>query len=199
MAKLTCYMIMVGLLSGCVGIIAEPGSPYHISIMSDEELQQAKAINLCFAYATQDHSDSKIEAELLRRGVFSEKEWRAIRAHKIFIGMSESAFRCSWYFNPIFLTNVRSVREGSWGVRKVFLYIGPDRNAVAAGRRRFNDDRDLIPGRWPKTVYVENGVIVAYQESRTTNYRDCVSWSRKDACFEFDSVVTTEDSVALMR
>ena len=189
MAKLTCYMIMVGLLSGCVGIIAARESPYHISIMSDEELQQAKAGNLCFAYALQNHSDSKIEAELLRRDVLSEKEWQAIGAHKIFIGMSELAFRCSWYFDKTFaLSNNLYEREGPWGVRKAFLYTG----------RPQSDHADPIPGRWPKMVYVENGVIVAYQESRTTKYRDCRSLYRKDACFDFDGVVSTEDSDALM-
>ena len=189
MAKLTFYMIMLGLLSGCVGIIAARESPYHISIMSDEELQQAKAGNLCFAYALQNHSDSKIEAELLRRDVLSEKEWQAIHAHKIFIGMSESAFTCSWYFSVIAWSNNLYEREGPWGVRKVFTYSGRPSHKAA----------DPIPGRWPKVVYVENGVIVAYQESRASRYRDCISWFRKDSCFDFESVVTTEDSDTLMQ
>ena len=190
MAKLTCYMIMLGLLSGCVGIIAATESPYHISIMSDEELQQAQATNLCPVYAAGSSSGSKIRAELLRRNIFSEKEWQAIDAHKIFTGMSELAFTCSWYFNEDFAwSNNLYEREGPWGVRKVFLYSG----------RPQSNGADPIPGRWPKTVYVENGVIVAYQESRTTKYRDCISWFRKDACFDFDGVVSTEDSDALMR
>ena len=190
MAKLICYMIMLGILSGCAALVGKE-SYYGIPFLSDEEMQQAHATNLCPVYAAGSSSDSKIRAELLRRDVFSEKEWQAIDANKIFIGMSELAFRCSWYFNRDWEFRQHLYdREGPWGERKVFIY---------GDRPGSNKGRGPIPGRWPKTVYVENGVIVAYQESSTTNYRDCISWFRKDACFDFDSVVTTEDSDALLR
>ena len=189
MAKLICYMIMLGILSGCTSLWGKE-SYYGIPYLSDEEMQQAQATNLCWAYALGSSSRSKIRAELLRRNIFSEKEWQAIDANKIFVGMSELAFRCNWYFNsPLEFSHNLYAREGPWGERKVFAYSSSPRKEGA----------DPIPGRWPKVVYVENGVIVAYQESRASKYRDCISWFRKDSCFDFESVVTTEDSDALLQ
>jgi hypothetical protein len=81
------YLIIFGFLAGCAG------SPARIAMMDDEDLSRVETINLCGAYVKFDNWDSKFKAELLRRDVFSENEWRAIDAHKIFIGMSELAFR----------------------------------------------------------------------------------------------------------
>ena len=178
-------MIILGVLAGCAG------SPVRIAMMDDEDLSRVEAIDLCFAYARFDDSDSKIKAELLRRDVFSEQEWRAVDTHKIFIGMSELAFRCSWPFSPAMdLDSLRLEQKGTWGVRTLYKY---NRNTGA-----YKYDEDLLPGPWPKKVYFENGVLIAYQESSAAHDPGCFAF-KEETCFDFDGVVSTEESDAFLR
>ena len=98
------------ILSGCAG------SPIAIFNMSPEELRSVDVKELCSAYAHPwAAKESKIRAELLSRDVeivkdpsvrggysvigtlpFTAREWQAIDARRIFVGMSENALICSW-------------------------------------------------------------------------------------------------------
>ena len=97
------------LFFGCAG------SPIAISNMTSEELRLAETIELCAAYAHPWSAKEKIRAELRSRDVeivkdanvrggykvigtpaFTEREWEAIDARRVFVGMSESALICSW-------------------------------------------------------------------------------------------------------
>ena len=100
---------VICLLCGCAG------SPIAISNMTPEELRSADTKELCSAYAHPWSAKEKIRAELHSRDVeivkdangrggykvigtpaFTEREWEAIDARGIFVGMSGSALICSW-------------------------------------------------------------------------------------------------------
>ena len=100
---------VICLFCGCAG------SPIAISNMSPEELRSADTIELCAAYAHPWSAKEKIRAELRSRDVeivkdanvrggykvigtpaFTDREWEAIEARRVFVGMSESALICSW-------------------------------------------------------------------------------------------------------
>ena len=109
--------IVVGLLVGC----AE--SPIRIGMMDAEDLVQVATASLCFDYSTFHRHDAKIRPELERRIIFTSREWKAIEQHRIFIGMSESAFGCSWPPPDVFdLDSAFVSKEGPWGVRVVYEY-----------------------------------------------------------------------------
>ena len=96
------------ILSGCAG------SPIAIFNMSPEELRSVDIKELCNAYAHPWAPKEKIRAELRSRDVeivkdsnvrggysvigtrFTDRDWQAIDARHIFVGMSESALICSW-------------------------------------------------------------------------------------------------------
>ena len=100
---------VICLLCGCAG------SPIAISNMTPEELHSADTKELCSAYAHPWSAKEKIRAELRSRDVeiikdanvrggykvigtpaFTDREWEAIDARRVFVGMSESALICSW-------------------------------------------------------------------------------------------------------
>ena len=179
------YLIFLGLLAGCAG------SPLHIGMMDDEDLMRVEVEDLCLAYASFNKWDSKIKVELKRRNVFTAKEWQAIEDRKIFIGMSESAFRCSWPGPGVLdLDSARVAKGGPWGVRVVYEYGLGLEGGLPVGA-------DVISGEWPKKVFIENGVIVAYQEASAVDDSDCLTF-RQRKCFEFDGLVSTKVSDALI-
>ena len=160
-------------------------------MMDDEDLMRVEVEDLCLAYASFDKWDSKVKAELERRNVFSTKEWQAIDDRKIFIGMSETAFWCSWPGpSPMDLDSARVAKEGSWGARVVYEYGLGLKGGLPLGA-------EVIPGAWPKKVYVENGVIVAYQEAFAVGDSDCLTFGQQE-CFDFDGLVSTKVSEALI-
>ena len=176
------YLIILGLLAGC----AE--SPVRIGMMNDEDLASVEIGNLCFAFAGYSKWDPKIKVELQRRNVFNKKEWQAIDDHKIFIGMSEQALQCSWPVpDSLDLDSARLVKEGPWGVRVVYQY-GDNHGVIQYD----------LPGEWPKKVYVENGVVVAYQEAYAARENNCLSFFEKRKCFDFDRLTSSTVSDALM-
>lgn len=163
----------------------------HIGMMDDEDLVRVEVEDLCLAYASFNKWDPKVKAELERRNIFSAKEWQAIDDRKIFIGMSERAFQCSWPGpSPMDLDSARVAKKGSWGLRAVYEYGLGLKGGLPIGA-------DVIPGEWPKKVYIENGVIVAYQESYAVRDSDCLTF-RQRKCFEFDGIVSTRMSDALI-
>ena len=179
------YLVVLGILAGCAG------SPLRIGMMDDEDLMRTDIEDLCFAYAEFNKWDSKIKVELLRRGIFNAKEWQAIDHHKIFIGMSEQAFQCSWPDPDSYGFDSGSVtKEGPWGVRTVYEY-GNDPGGLKRGS-------GVIPGKLPKKVYVENGVIVAFHDATAAGQSDCLSFQPRK-CFDFDGLVSTKESDALIR
>lgn len=126
-----------------------------------------------------------------RRNVFSAKEWQAIDDRKIFIGMSERAWRCSWPGpGALDIDSARVAKEGPWGVRVVYEYGLGLEGGLPVGA-------DVIPGGWPKKVHIENGVIVAYQEASAVGDSDCLTF-RQRKCFDFDGFVSTRASDALI-
>ena len=153
--------IFLSLLAGCAG------SPVRIGMMDAEKLVQVETMDLCWAYSTHQYM-GKIRPELMRRGVFTEREWSAIGRKRIFIGMSELAFNCSWpTTNNWEFRNYYRSKKGPWGVRVVYEY---------------QDYVVGVPlsGELPKRVYVENGSIVAYQEGSDVSKAVCFFyWSRR--------------------
>ena len=163
-------------------------------MMDPDDLIDVPTSSLCFAYTWDDFNDEKIRPELERRNVFTPRELEAIDQRRIFIGMSELAFQCNWPGpHPIdpFDNRVRHFsKEGPWGERQIYDYgLGPG--------RKLPDGAHLIPGEWPKRVYIENGVIVAFQEASAVRESDCVAF-RKRKCFDFDGLVSTKVSDALL-
>ena len=47
-------------------------------------------------------------------------------------------------------------------------------------------------------MYVENDVVVAFQEGADVSEDDCFTTFRKRDCFDFDGLVSTEVSDALL-
>ena len=93
-------------------------------------------------------------------------------------------------FGELDIESSRIEKEGPWGVRILYRYHRND------GILEY--DRDLLPDPWPKKVYIENGVIIAYQEFSAAHDPGCFAF-RTETCFDFDGVVSTEKSDALMR
>ena len=59
-------------------------------------------------------------------------------------------------------------------------------------------DSDLLPDPWPKKIFFENGVIIAYQEGPAAHDKGCDAF-RSETCFDCDGVVSSEASDALRR
>lgn len=163
----------------------------RIGMMDDEDLMRVEIEKLCIAYAGFDKWDAKIRVELERRYVFSKREWQAIDDRKIFIGMSEQAFQCSWPGPDLLdLDSAYVEKEGPWGIRGIYEYGLGLEGGLPIGAT-------IIPGAWPKKVYVENGIIVAFQEASAVGDSDCLTF-RQRKCFEFDGLISTTLSDALL-
>ena len=163
----------------------------RIGMMDPADLARVETLLLCNAYSRFDDHDAKIKPELQRREVFTPDEWEAIEQHRIFIGMSEMAFRCSWATPELLdIDSIYVSKEGPWGQRGVYEYgLGlPGGLPIGA---------EAIPGTWPKRVYFENGVIVAFQEGSDARDSDCATF-RQRTCFNFDGLISTTVSDALM-
>lgn len=113
----------------------------------------------------------------------------------LFVGMSDLAFRCSWP-TPVAPFDGRStyrVKEGPWGIRKVYEY---ERGGLFGEPPDF---ADTIQDPRPMTVYVEYGVVVAFQEGAQVQKSDCDAiFSRNNRCFDFDGLESTKSSIVLL-
>lgn len=106
-------IIAVCALTGCA--VSRIGvSTDEYANMSPQELRSVDLVTLCSAYANFNRSDEEIIAELHRRDVeivkdasvrggyrvighrINEREWAAIEAREVYVGMSEPALVCSW-------------------------------------------------------------------------------------------------------
>ena len=183
-------IIVLGLLSGCAS------APVRMAGYSDDELAELHINQLCHHYAGHDGFDEKVKRELIRRGSFTEKEWNAIDQHKIFIGMSRDAFRCSWPKNLFWVYDPQisyATKEGPWGVREVIEYhelgwLDPGYSYP-----------DTLPEPYPKRIYFENNVLVAYQEGDDVQKSDCFDvFSRNLECFSFDGIESSSSSDLLI-
>lgn len=87
MLKVMCFVVMLGL-SGCAGSIVE------IEGRTGKELESSATRELVSAYGQGRHP--RIRGELERRGTFTGKEWEAIDARTINLGMREEAVWASW-------------------------------------------------------------------------------------------------------
>jgi hypothetical protein len=108
-------------------------------MMSQEELKQLNAFNLCQAYYF--HKDQGAKKELIRRDVISSDEWSLIEKGSLAIGMSELAFICSWGEPDIQGTMNETVTK--YGVNRQWVYRC-----------------DYCKTRY---VYTENGKITSWQ------------------------------------
>lgn len=93
------YLITLFFIIFTVGCT---GSPIAISLKSPEQLKSVPDEQLCDAYAS--FKSEKLKNELLNRNLFTEKEWRAIEKHSIFVGMSKLALfatRPNLYLNGV--------------------------------------------------------------------------------------------------
>jgi len=187
---MTRYLILLSLLAGCAG------APFRMADYSDDELAELHVIELCFHYASHDRFDEKIRRELDRRGSFTEKEWEAIDQHKVFVGMSRDAFRCSWPRHRSILYDPQisyASKEGPWGTREVVEYLklgwlDPEYSFL-----------DTIPHPYPKRIYFENDVLVAYKEGDEVQKSDCFDvFSHNNECFSFEDIETSSSSPLLM-
>lgn len=144
-------IMLAALLTGCAG------SPARISMMDAESLQDVGIGELCNAYAHSKQQNEKLEAEIKRRDTvlaaepsynpdrrpFTEREWRAIKDRKVFIGMSEAALMCSWGA-PNHCGDINT-STGSWGVHRQFVYR----------------DCSYYSSNY---VYTENGFVTSWQQ-----------------------------------
>lgn len=98
------------LLSGCVTV-------------TDSNVSTLGLVDLCTARIVSENLGQADKAELAmteitRRGGFTASELRAIRAHTVFVGMSETAGLCSW--GNGFATVNTTTTAG--GVSKQYVY-----------------------------------------------------------------------------
>ena len=100
--------VIVMIIVGCAG------SPLAVSMKSSEELKMVPSRQLCAAYA---YSKSrKVKAELVARDLFDEREWRAIQAGDVFVGMSKNAMLAA---RPnLYLTGVSKI--GDYGMVEIY-------------------------------------------------------------------------------
>lgn len=126
MFRVVIISIVVLMMVGCAN------SPFQLSMMSPEELQQVETSILCKHYG-HDKGSVKTRAELVRRNIFTEKEWELIDNSRVQIGMSELALLGSW-------GSARKVNKsvGSWGVNKQWIY-------------------------YKRNVYTKNGKVTSWQ------------------------------------
>jgi len=113
------------------------GSPYGVALMSESALKKQDTATLCISYAV-THTN-KIEKELQRRAVFTEREWSAIKDESVFRGMSDLAIYCS-QGRPYSINR----STGSWGTHSQWVYRPID------GKTFY--------------IYTKNGVVSGWQQ-----------------------------------
>ena len=108
--RLFSTIVISSLLVGC------EGTPARIGMMDADELTDVATVHLCDIYSFLHRHDAKIWLELERRNIFTAREWEAVEQYRIFIGMSEAAFRCSWP-KPEFgdIDSAFVSKDGPWG------------------------------------------------------------------------------------
>lgn len=115
-ADLNSISRLIMVVVACFVLSACAGSPARIAHMSQAELDQLTAVELCNAYAI-NRGDNVRRALIARdaelrelaeqglpdpvtgtppRPAFTEREWEAIDQRQVFIGMSEVAMICAW-------------------------------------------------------------------------------------------------------
>ena len=128
-------VVVVLVASSCAG------SPASVSLLSQQELKQESAENLCNAWAL--FGRGQVRKELERRGAITPAEWRLIEEEKVQPGMSELAVICSWGY-PDDSGVSRNQALGRWGEQKQFVF-----------------DRPFSKSR---TVYIEGGRVVKLEQ-----------------------------------
>lgn len=135
MTKTLVIAALAVLITSCAN------SPARLSLMSPEELTEIDAVALCSAYAF-GRSDKIRDALLVRdeelrqmaeaglpdpsglplRPAFTEREWQAIDAGSLYIGMSEMGMICSLGFPSIFNNGAVNTTRTASGVSKQYVY-----------------------------------------------------------------------------
>ena len=129
---LSLFFIM--LLFGCAG------SPIVINSMSSEELSLQNSFSLCNAY--QYKESEKVRAELERRKILSESEWRLIDSKYLQVGMSELSLICVKGFVIPGFGTVNETTTSS-GISKQYVY------------------EDAFGGR--QYIYLSDGKVTSWQ------------------------------------
>lgn len=192
--------------SGCAGSVSQ------LSGADAGDLQRAELFDLCFTYVVWQRQHSGIREELQRREVFSTKEWKAIDAQRIFLGMSESALLCSWgrtYEDDLIIRELKT----SESLRKSYAYLEYDSantllnvGIFLGGGSSFdspiNNSTGMweVPGEWPKLVYVEDGVVNGYVEGEAALRTECLAhqFEFTSDCLKYDHIDSNRDSPALL-
>jgi hypothetical protein len=81
--------LILGFVTGCTEYRVNDEYAIDPVHLSPEALAEVPDHRVCEAYA--QTRTAKLQAELERRGVFTELEWQAIKARKVVTGMSETA------------------------------------------------------------------------------------------------------------
>ena len=81
------------MLSFWVGCTSE--NPLQLATMNEKQLQDVSTKSLVNYYGIY-RTDDKVKAEIVRRGIFNDKDWAIINKQQIKVGMSEYALIASW-------------------------------------------------------------------------------------------------------
>ncbi|WP_146002030.1 hypothetical protein [Cupriavidus pauculus] len=113
------------------------GSPARISMMDEAELAQQSSDNLCLAYNFGSNKE-RVMTELQRRNALNVRDLDNVAGRTVQIGMSRTGLYCSWG-RPARINSTTT----RYGTREQWVY---ERSSAS---RQY--------------VYVENGVVSAYQ------------------------------------
>lgn len=133
-----CFLVVsMLLLTGCSGTVGS------VAMMDSEELKTVNDLGICQTYGSPFANTAKFKAEIDRRHLLTDDEWRLVDAHQIRIGMSICGLLASWGSPGMYGAINRTVIGNSENIQWVY--------------RRGEYD----PARY---VYTENGHITAFQD-----------------------------------
>ena len=121
-ARLAIQIGIVIAITGCTGMEYVGFGNSNLAKMSPEELKSQGSTDLCKSYA--NSRDQEVRAEILRREEIPERDWIAISAKKIQIGMSELGLICSWGTPGIW--GDINTSTGRWGTHRQWVYRSCD-------------------------------------------------------------------------
>lgn len=108
-------LVVLAVIAGCSAYAGRSES--DIATASDDEL--------LWDYGK--HGLPAVRAEIEKRNLFSDEEWRAIDRRVVYIGMSEAALFASWGWRPADFSYIASgvkAREYRYGSRTVLVING---------------------------------------------------------------------------
>lgn len=95
---------VVSVVAGCASSL-DGKSPEELALVSNQTL-----IDEYCRHRLAFNESASIRAEVKRRSLFTEDEWKAIDGRRVFVGMTEPAVWCSW--GPPSRVNVTTTAAG---------------------------------------------------------------------------------------